>query len=152
MVPSLRSLLVGPAADRPGWYLELLVVVPVFLGVFAAYALGFFAVGGGVVFVPFYGAAVGLAAGVVLAALGRGLLHSWLVGYASLLGYSADHYFLGLSGRSLPERAAAFLGPDGLAFLAVLALVLGTAAWPVGALARWLVDSVRRRGDSADPG
>lgn len=152
MVPSLSSLLVGPAADRPRWYLELLAVVPVFALVFGAYALGFFEISGGVVFVPGHAALVGLLAGVVVGYLGRGLLLAWLVAYAALLGYSADHYLLGLSGRSIAERFAAFLGPDGLVALGIMALVIGTMAWVVGFLARRAVGVVRRRGLAAEPG
>lgn len=150
MVPALRGFLVGPTASRTGWRRDLLAAVPVFLVVFAAYAIGVFHIAGGVVFIPFQGAALGFLVGTSLAVLGRGLVHSWLVFYASLLGYGADHYLLGLSGRSLLERVVAFLSPDGLVYYAVLTLVLGTLAWLVGALARWVVESARRVGRSAD--
>lgn len=143
MAPSLRRLLLGSPRRRARWPLELLAVVSVFTVVFAGYALGFFEISGGVVFLAGDAALVGLLAGIAVGYLRRGLLLSWLVVYAALLGYSADHYFLGLSGRSLAERAIAFLGPDGLAFLAVEALVIGTVAWLVGTLASLAVEFVR---------
>ncbi len=52
--------------------------------------------------------------------------------YAALLGYSADHSLLGLSGRSPVERVSALLQLDGLVFLGVEALVLGTLAFLLG--------------------
>lgn len=145
MVPSLRTLLVGSARNGSRWYPNLVLPVVLFAAVFSAYALDLFEVSGCVVFLAGDAAVVGVLAAVFVAYRGNGLVFAWLVVYASLLGYNADHYFLGLSGRSFWERSAAFLRLDGLVFVAVEALVLGTLAWLVGAIADRAIEAVRDR-------
>jgi hypothetical protein len=143
MGPSLRLLLVGAHENRFGRSLAVLAAVVLFAATFAAYAVGVFAVSGSVVFIPGQAALVG---GVSAATIGYdrgGLAFGWLVAYAPLLGYHADHAFLGLSNRSLVDRLAYFVEPDGLAFLAVVALVVGTAAFAAGFAGRWVVDLLR---------
>jgi hypothetical protein len=149
MVPSLRTLLLGRDRSRFQFRLDLLFVALAFALTFAAYALGIFRIEGGVVFLPGDAALLGLTAAVTFAYQRHGLVLSWLTVYAALLGYSADHYLLGLSGRSLGERLGAFLSLDGLVYLGVAALVLGTLAWGVGALVRWSVELLRDEGASA---
>jgi len=141
----MASALLGSSRDRPLPSLRLVAPPLCFALAFAAYAVGVFAIAGGVVFVPFDAAALGVAVALGLAYRRDGLLSAWLTVYAALLGYSATYYFLGLSGRSLAERAAAFLSPDGLVFLGVEALVFGTVAWLVGTLAAVAVERVRER-------
>ena len=113
-------------------YLTLAPVAGLFSATFLGDALGVFTVAGGVVFVP--GDAV-LVGGVGAAYLGYrhdGLVVAWFGMYAALLGYSADHSLLGLSGRSPVERVSALLQLDGLVFLGVETLVLGTLAFLLG--------------------
>lgn len=129
---------------------RLLVPPLLFLAVFAAYALGIFEVAGGVAFLAGEAAIVGALAAAVLAYRRAGLAVAWAAVYGALLGSSADHYLLGLSGRPLGERVAAFLGPDGLAFLGVEALVFGTLAWVAGAVAVRAAEGVRARRRDAD--
>lgn len=131
---TFRSLVFGTDRPRPAVAFDLLSVAFVFGATFVAYAVGVFAVGGGVVFVPGHAALVGVVGAAFFAVRERGLLLAVLAVYAALLGYSADHYLLGLSGRTLPERIAALLQLDGLAFLAVLALVVGTVTWALGTI------------------
>jgi hypothetical protein len=147
--PSIRTALVGTDRTEP-WYLELLVAVPVFAVVLAAYATGVFAIAGGVVFLPGEAAILGFLVAGALAALGRGLVVAWVTLYGALLGYAADHYLLSLPGRSLSSRVGAFLEPDGLVALAVLAVLVGTVAWLVGGLARLGVRAVG--GEESVPG
>lgn len=116
-----------------------------FLTSFAAYALGVFAHAGGVVFLAFDAAVLGVLVTAGVAYRGAGVALAWLSVYGALLGSNADHYLLGLSGRPLGERVAALLGLDGLVFVGVEALALGTLAWVAGALARLAVDEVRDR-------
>jgi small neutral amino acid transporter SnatA (MarC family) len=143
MSPSLRTLLVGSAEHDARRRADLLLVAAVFGSVFAAYAVGVFRVSGGVVW---------LAGGAaVVAYRGEGLALAWAVVYAALLGYNADHYLLGLSGRPVAERLVALLEPDGLAFVAVEALVLGTLAWVAGTLVALAVDAVRDRRPTSGP-
>lgn len=144
-MPSLRTLLVGPKRTRPRPDLRLLVPPLCFAFVFAAYALGAFEISGGVVFLAWDAAVVGVVAAAGLAFRRSGVVASWVTVYAALLGYSANHYFLGLSGRSLGERFVALLGVDGLVYLSVQAVVLGTLAWLVGTVAARVVPALRER-------
>jgi hypothetical protein len=129
-----RALLLGRKRDRSRLDPRLLAPPACFALVFAAYAAGIFEVAGGVVFLAGDAAAVGSLAAAALAVRRNGLVASWTVVYAALLGYSADHYLLGLSGRSLGDRLVALLGVDGLVYLGVQALVIGTLAWLAGRL------------------
>ncbi|ELZ46914.1 hypothetical protein C463_03397 [Halorubrum californiense DSM 19288] len=149
MPSALRAALLGSDRCRPRPSLRLVAPPLCFVVAFAAYATDVFSIAGGVVFVPFDAAALGVVAAVALSYRRDGLLPAWVTVYAALLGYSAVHYFLGLSGRSLAERAAAFLSPDGLVFLGVEALVFGTVAWLVGTVAALAVDRVRERRDAS---
>lgn len=140
--PLASRLLTSPdvrGIPRP----RLTVPLSCFLVVFAAYAAGVFTISGGVVFLAGDAAVVGVVAAAALAYRRAGPAVAWLTVYASLLGYSADHYLLGLSGRSLGERVVALLGIDGLVFVGIQALVLGTLAWIVGTVAARIVGSVR---------
>lgn len=143
MNDTLRSVLLGARRDGPPPYLTGLVAVGGFLASLAGYALGVFEVSGGVVWMPFHAAVVGIAAACLLGGVRRGLLAAWVGTYAALLGYHADHAFFGLSGRTLGERFAYFVEPDGLAFLAVEAVVLGTIAFLLGRGLRLGFDAVR---------
>ena len=150
MVPPLRSLLLpirtlllGVPENRFGRSLAVVAAVTLFAATFAAYAVGVFEVSGCVVFVPGHAALVGVLAAATIGYDRGGLAFGWLVAYAPLLGYNADHAFLGLSNRSLADRLAYFVEPDGLAFLAAIALVVGTVAFVAGLLGRWAVDVAR---------
>ncbi|WP_281195003.1 hypothetical protein [Halorubrum sp. F4] len=143
MSPSIRARLLRRPEIRAIPSPRLTVPLACFLGVFAAYAVGVFTIAGGAVFLAGDAAAVGVVAAAALAYRRGGLAVAWVTVYASLLGYSADHYLLGLSGRSLGERLVAFLGVDGLVFVGIEALVLGTLAWVAGTVAARIVGSVR---------
>lgn len=133
---------------RPlGW---LALAVGCLLATFAAYAVGVFHIPGGVVFIPGQAALVGLLAAAVVGAARGGIASAWLVCYGALLGHRADHAFMGLSYRSRVEQAAFFIEPDGLVVFAVQALVLGSLALAIGALARWGLDAVRESAGSVD--
>ncbi|PSQ57127.1 hypothetical protein BRD22_02930 [Halobacteriales archaeon SW_8_68_21] len=147
MVSALRVALLGSSRSRPLPWLRLVAPPLCFVVAFAAYAVGVFSIAGGVVFVPFDAAALGVAVAVGLAYRRDGLVPAWLTVYAALLGYSAVHYFFGLSGRSFVDRTAAFLSPDGLVFLGVEAFVFGTVAWLIGTLTAVAVERVRERRD-----
>ncbi|NHN46408.1 hypothetical protein G9464_02175 [Halostella sp. JP-L12] len=149
LLSPLRTLLVGAPENRFGRALAVVAAVTLFAATFAAYAVGAFAVSGCVVFVPGHAALVGALAAAAIGYDHGGLAFGWLIAYAPLLGFHADHAFLGLSSRPAVDRLAYFTRLDGLAFLAVIALVIGTGAFVAGALARWAVDVAR--GDAALP-
>ncbi|WP_121820213.1 hypothetical protein [Halostella salina] len=139
MVPSPRILLVGPPENRRRRLLALAFVPFLFVATFAAYAVGAFGVSGCVVFIPGQAMLVGLAAAAVAGYARVGLAVGWLGAYAPLLGFNADHAFMGLSSRTRVEQLAYFLEPDGLAFYAVVALVFGTVAFAAGYVLRTCV-------------
>jgi len=140
-----RRVLLGATPDGSSRRYRPLVPPLLFLVSFAGYALGVFAHAGGVVFVAVDAAAVGVLAAAVLAYRRAGIALAWGAVYAALLGANADHYLLGLSGRSLGERVGALVELDGLAFVGVEALALGTIAWVAGAVAGRAVAEVRDR-------
>ena len=140
-----RRVLLGSNPNGSPRRHRLLAPPLLFLVSFAAYALGVFAHAGGVVFLAFDAAALGVLVTAGLAYRGAGMALAWASVYGALLGSNADHYLLGLPGRPLGERVGALLELDGLVFVGVEALALGTIAWVVGAVARRAVDELRDR-------
>jgi len=140
-----RRVLLG--SNRNGSLRRRRLLAPplLFLVVFAAYALGVFEIAGGVVFLAGEAAIVGALAAAVLAYRRAGLALAWAAVYGALLGANADHYLLGLPGRPIGERVAALLEPDGLVFVGVEALALGTLAWVVGTVAIRAAEEIRAR-------
>ena len=142
-MPALRALLLGADRDRPRPDPRLAAPPLCFALVFAAYAIGVFEVTGGVILIAGDAAVAGLLAAAAVAARRDGLLASLTTGYAALLGHRADHYLLGLSGRSLGGRFAALLAVDGLAVLGAAALAAGGLGWLAGTAGRLAVGRVR---------
>ncbi|MDV7350440.1 hypothetical protein R3751_11735 [Halorubrum distributum] len=140
-----RRVLLGSNPNGSPRRRRLLVPPLLFLVAFAAYALGLFAHAGGVVFLAVDAAALGVLAAAVLAYRRAGVALAWAAVYGALLGSNADHYLLGLPGRPLGERVAALVEVDGLVFVGVEALALGTVAWIAGAVARRAVGELRDR-------
>jgi len=129
-----RDLLLGRATPRRR-YVALALPAVLFVLTFTAYALDVFQVSGGVVFLAAHAALVGMLGAAWVGYRRAGLVVAWVTTYGALLGQSADHYFLGQSpSHSFADRMAAFLQPDGLVFLGVEALVLGTLAFLLGVL------------------
>lgn len=85
-----------------------------FLTTFAAYAVGAFTVSGGIIWIPGDAALVGFIGAVLVGYDHSGVILAWLVTYATLLGYRADHAFMGLSSRTRIEQAAYFLQLESL--------------------------------------
>lgn len=142
MVPSPRDLLLGSRFER-----RLDMLVAVFVGVltFAFYAAGVFTIEGGVILLPRDATLVGL---LVAAAVGyrrSSLVGALLAPFAVYLGFAADWALFGLSARSPVERLAFLLNPTGLAVYALAAVVLGTAAYAVGAGTAWLTGRLGRK-------
>lgn len=132
MGPSFRSLLLGSDAEPTRRVLTVLLPSTAFAATFALYAAGVFRVSGGVIFLAADAAAVGVLGAFLVGYARTGWVFGVLATLGALLGHNADHYLLGLSGRSLAERLGAFLELDALAFTTVQALVVGTLAWTAG--------------------
>ena len=133
---SARTLLVGRDETGLARYTLLGLTVVMFLVSFGAYALGIFAVSGGLVWIPGDAALLGMLAAAWVGYHRLGLAFGWVVTYASFLGYSAERAMFEISARPFADRVAAFVRPDGLVVLGVEALVLGTVAFTVGYLGR----------------
>jgi hypothetical protein len=146
MFPSFRRLLLGDPRCTPRSLRWAFLAIGLFACTFAAYAVDVFGVSGGVVFVPGDAAVVGLVAAAWLGYARDGLLAAWLAAAAAMLGYRADHAFLGLSGRTLAEQAAYFAQVDGLFVLTLMGVVVGSLAFPVGRAVRRAVDEVAASG------
>lgn len=143
MGPALRSPLLGSDAERTRRLLTALLPLAAFVVTFTLYAAGVFQVAGGVVFLAADAAAVGALAAFVVGYARTGWLFGVLATWGALLGQNADHYLLGLSGRSLAERVGVFFELDALAFTAVQALVVGTLAWTAGTVLSLAVAELR---------
>lgn len=135
MSATVRRVLLGADRSRSRFLVPALALA-LFATVLVGYATGVFTVSGGIVWIPYYGAVVGTIAAFGVGYYRAGLASAWLVAYASVLGYHADHAFLGLTHRSLGSRLSYFVGPEGLLVLGFEALVLGTIAFALGALLR----------------
>ena len=142
MVPSLRTVLVGPEDSSFQRRLDVLSAVVLCALTFGAYASGVFRVSGGVILLPWDAALVGLAAATQVGYRRGGLALAWLTAYAPLLGFDAEWAFLGLSSHTLSGKLAFLLDPVGLAVHVVAAVVFGTLGFAVGYLARYVVATV----------
>lgn len=129
MLPALQSIILG--TNEPGHHPVpvLLVAVGVFVLTLAAYALGLFTVSGGVIWIPYYAALVGMITGFWVGYVRRGLLFGWLVTYTPLLGYHANNAFLGQSREPFIDQLSYFIRIDALVYLGVVALILGTVVF-----------------------
>lgn len=143
MVPSLRTVFFGNGQSPRQRYLLLSLSVVLSGVTFAAYALNFFAVSGGVVFIPGHAALVGVLGAGWIGYRRSGLIVAWLASYGALLGYSAEHSFLGLSGRSFLERAGAFFQLEGLVVWGIEALIFGTLGFLIGVFCNWVITAAR---------
>ncbi len=148
MIPSLRSLVLG--AKRPEFRRYLEFGLAVFVVTFVAIALTFSYVSRGVVSVQYSAAVVGLIVAFWVGYRREGLLLGWVLTYTALLGFNADHAFLGLSSVSLSYRLSYFVRLSDLALFAVEAVVLGTLGCVVGHLLRWAINDLRS-GSSVRP-
>lgn len=143
MTVFLHPLLIGSGQDRHPRKITLLLAGLLFVITFASYAFGIFETSGGVIWIPADAALVGVIAAAWVGYSRNGLVFAWLVAYTSLLGSLANHYFLGLSGRTFFEELTLFVQPDGLVFIAVEGLVIGTVAFVAGFLGSKVIDSIR---------
>jgi len=86
MATPLRSILIGTKKSEHQLSLKMGLALGVFVTTFAGYALGIFFVSGGIVWIPFHAAIVGMIVGSWVGFSRNGLLFAWVVTYTSLLG------------------------------------------------------------------
>lgn len=143
MIPSLRTLLVGPESSSFQRRLDALSAITLGVLTFGAYALGVFRIAGRVIMFPGDATLVGLVAAALVGYRYGGLVFAWLTAYAPLLGFYADWAFFGLSGRSLSGKLVFLLRPEMLIVNAMFAVVFGTLGFAAGVLVRRAVAVVR---------
>lgn len=131
----LRTVLFGITHLTEWRYTPVALAIAFFTITFTTYALNIFELSGGVVFLAFHAAVIGMLGAIWAGYHRRGLVAAWIITYATLLGQSANFYFLSQPpNQSFADRAAEFIQFDGLVFLGIEALVLGTLAFLVGVL------------------
>lgn len=148
MAWSRRQWLTGREQPTNRRLLWPFVALLLFVITFAAYAYDVFTTPGGIVWIPVDAALVGSIVAILVGYDHSGLIPAWLVTYAPLLGYRADHAFLGLSSRTFPEQFVYFLQLEGLFVLAVEALIIGLFAFLLGAAVRWGITRFRNASPS----
>ena len=115
----------------------------VFVVTFALYTVGVFYVSGGVVFIPYYAAVVGMLTAAAVGLARGGLVAAWAVAFGALYGFRAYHVFLGLSYRPLVGRTAIFVEPESLAVYGIEAVLVGTVPFLVARSLRYGVRTLR---------
>lgn len=141
---AVRRMALG--ASGLDWPRQALGGAIAFVVTFVGYAIGIFAAGGGVVFVPIHAAAVGMGLAAALGYGRGGLPFAWLSVYGAYLGFHADWAAFGLSSRPVADRLAFLLAPDAHGYFLVSAVVFGSVAFIVGrGLGALLASEVWRR-------
>jgi len=139
---TLRTLLLGSkrVGPRPGYLIAL--GLGLFGLTFLAYEIGVFYHSGGVVFVPFHAAIVGMIAAFWVGYSRNGLLIGWIFAYLSFLGWHAE-WATDISPRPLIERIYYVIRPDGLVALAIMALVVAVVGFTAGEISRKGINVLR---------
>ena len=135
MTFQLRTLLFGKTHSTKRRYTPIVLAIILFTMTFLLYAFDVFELSGGLIFLAFHAAVMGMCGAIWVGYSQHGLVAAWTITYAALLGQSANFYFLSQPpNQSLTDRAAEFIQPDGIVLLGIEALVLGTVAFFFGAL------------------
>jgi hypothetical protein len=109
---------------------------------FVAYELDIFYHSGGVVFIPFHAAVVGVIAVFWAGYRRTGFLSGWVLASFSFLGWRVE-WATDISPRPLVDRIAYVVRSDGLLVLAVFGVVVAVGGFTAGALARRGIDALR---------
>lgn len=148
ILDTFRTTLLGPKPERAQRAVLLSLALGLFGVTFLAYELDIFSHSGGVVFIPFHAALVGVAAAFWTGYSRTGLLAGWLLTYLSFLGWRAE-WATEISPRPLTERIAYIVRPDGLAALAIIGVGVSVIGFTAGALVRNGVDALRTEPQTA---
>lgn len=132
MREALHTILFADHFERR---LDGLIAIVVAVATFAMYAIGFFTVDGGVVFLPSDATLVGGVAAAVIGYRRGSLLGAWMTLFGAYVAFFADWAFLGLSSHTLAGKLAFLFDPISLGLSALAAIVFGTAAFAFGYLA-----------------
>lgn len=135
---SLATILLG--SDQVGFSWKYLTALGLTLfGVtFVAYDLGIFSHSGGVVFIPFHAALIGVIAAFWSGYSRNGLVAGWSLTYFSLLGWQAE-WATNISPRPFIHRVASIVQLDGLLALAIIGVVVAVIGFTSGAVAEKII-------------
>jgi hypothetical protein len=106
------------------------------------YELGIFYDSGGLVWIPFHAATVGVIAGFWTGYRRNGLFFGWVLSYVSLLSWRAE-WATEISARTLAERIGYIVRLDGLVVLALIGIIVALLGFMAGEIVRKGVDTVR---------
>lgn len=138
----VRTILLGSNRGRARQAQLTGLAFGLFVLTFAGYELGIFYHSGGVVFVPFHAALVGVAAALWTGYSQTGVLAGWGLSCLSLLGWRT-WAATNVSPRPLTERIAHVLEPDALAATALVGLGVAVIGYTAGALVKKGTTAVR---------
>jgi hypothetical protein len=139
---ALRAALLGSKRGRPRRTVLICLVLGLPGLTFLAYELDIFFDSGGVVFVPFHAALIGVIAAFWAGYTRAGLLPGWGLAYLPLLGWRAE-WATEISPRPLLDRIAYVVRPDGLVALAVIGAGVALVGFTAGALTGQGLDALR---------
>ncbi|QCC49476.1 hypothetical protein DV707_17280 (plasmid) [Halobellus limi] len=135
-------MLLGSKRGRPQEALLIGLGLGLFALTFLAYELNIFYHSGGVVFIPFHAAFLGVAAAFWTGYSRTGLLAGWVLTYLSFLGWRTE-WATDISPRPFIERIAYVVQPDGLVALAIIGVGVAVIGFTAGTLARKGIDALR---------
>jgi len=144
ILASLRPLFLGSERGGPRRTLLIGLALGLFVLTFFGYELDVFYHSGGVVFIPFHAALVGVTAAFWTGYSRTGLLSGWVLTYCSFLGWRTE-WATDISSRPLVERIAYVLQPEGLVVLAIIGIGVMGIGVTAGALARKAIDTLRAK-------
>lgn len=139
---TVRVVLVGSDRIETRWRWIVGLALGLFVVTFTAYELRVFTSSGGVVFIPFYAGTIGILTAFWVGYSRNGLLPGWALTSATLLGWHTE-WATNISPRPLVDRIAYVVQPSGLAYLAVVGLILSVFGFSAGAIVRWSVETLR---------
>ena len=139
---TIRRILVGSKRGSPQRTVLIGVALGLFGVTFLAYELGIFYHSGGVVFVPFHAAVVGLIAACWTGYRQAGVVTGWGLTYFGFLGWRAE-WATDISPRPLSERISYVVQLDGLIVLAIIGVGVAVIGFTVGAIVRKAINGLR---------
>jgi hypothetical protein len=137
-----RTVLLGSKQGGNRQSLVIGLALGLFALTFLAYELDIVSHSGGVVFVPFYAAFIGLTAAFWTGYGQIGLLSGWALTYITFLGWRTE-WATGISPRPLTERIAYIVQPDGLVVLAIIGIGVTVIGFIAGTIARKGIDRLQ---------
>jgi hypothetical protein len=148
ILATFRTILLGSKQGGSRQTLLIGLALGIFALTFLAYEVDIFYHSGGVIFIPFHAALVGVTAAFWAGYSRIGLLAGWVLTYLSFLGWRTE-WATDISPRQLIERIAYVVQPDGLMALALIGVGVAVIGFTAGTLARKGTDMLRAGSQTA---